>query len=70
VQARVLNIAGRPVRTLCTAKACDPGAGTLLWNGQSDHGLAAPNGLYVVEVVAKATDGSQAMALAQVRMDR
>jgi len=39
VQARILNIAGRPIRTLCLAKDCEAGTNTLLWNAQSDQGL-------------------------------
>ncbi len=70
VQARVLNIAGRPVKTLCHAKDCDAGTNTLLWSAQSDRGLAVPNGTYLVEVTAKAADGVRARALAQVRVRR
>ncbi len=66
VQARVLNIAGRPIRTLCHASECDAGTNTLLWNAQSDSGLAVPKGMYLVEVTAKAADGGQARGLGQV----
>ena len=70
VSARVLNLAGRPVRTLCTARECDAGTNTLLWNATSDQGLAALNGTYLVEVIAKADDGAQARALVQVTIRR
>ncbi len=70
VQARILNIAGRPVKTLCHAKDCDAGTNTLVWNAQSDQGLPVPNGTYLVEVTAKSSDGTQARALAQVRIGR
>ena len=70
VQARVLNIAGRPVKTICTARACEAGPNTLLWNAQSDAGLAVPSGTYVVEVVARAADGPQARGLARVVLRR
>jgi hypothetical protein len=70
VEARILNIAGRPVRTLCHAKDCEAGTNTLLWNADSDRGLAVPNGTYLVEVTAKAEDGPQARALGQVRVSR
>ena len=70
VQARVLNIAGRPVKTLCHARGCEAGGNTLLWNAQSENGLRVPNGTYLVEVSAKAADGTQARALAQVRISR
>ena len=70
VQARVLNIAGRPVKTICTARECEAGANTLLWNAQSDQGLVVPNGTYLVEVTARAEGGGEARALARVRITR
>ena len=70
VQVRVLNLAGRPVRVLCTAKDCEAGAVTLIWNAQADNGLPVPSGTYLVEVRAKASDGAQARGLAQVRISR
>jgi hypothetical protein len=66
VQSRILNIAGRPIRTLCRAKDCDAGTNTLLWNAMSDQGLPVPSGRYLVEVTAKAADGGQVRALGQV----
>jgi len=67
---RVLNLAGRPVRTVCSAR--DLGAGTtqLLWNGQTDAGLQIPNGTYLVEVVAHSPGGGQARAVATVTVNR
>jgi hypothetical protein len=70
VQARILKTAGRPIKTLCHAKDCEAGSSTLLWNVQSDSGLAVPNGTYLVEVTARAGDGSQARGLGQVRIGR
>jgi hypothetical protein len=70
VQARVRNIAGRPVRTVCTDKPCPAGTNTLLWDGRSDGGLPVPSGLYLVEVLAKSPVGTQSRALTQVRMGR
>ena len=70
VQAHVLNIAGRPVKTLCMARECPFGANTLLWNAKSDRGLTAPNGTYLVEVTARTDDGTEARALAQLRLAR
>lgn len=70
VQARVLNIAGRPIKTLCRAKDCDSGTNTLLWNAQSDTGLPVPNGTYLIEMTAKAEDGRQGRALTQVSIRR
>ncbi len=70
VSARIMNVAGRPVRTLCRAKDCEAGTNTLLWNACGDNGLAVPNGTYLVEVTAKAGDGAQTRALAQVQLRR
>ena len=65
-----LNIAVRSIRTLCRARDCEAGTNTLLWNAQSDQGLPVPNGTYLVEVTAKAGDGSRTRGLAQVRLNR
>ena len=70
VQARILNIAGRPVKTLCHAAGCEAGTSTLLWNAQTDSGVPAPSGTYMVEVTVKAADGGQARALTQVTIQR
>jgi hypothetical protein len=70
VEARVLNMAGRPVRTLCQGRDCAAGANTLLWNATSDAGLRVPSGAYLVEVVARTPDGSQARAVTTVRLSR
>ena len=70
VDARVLNIAGRPIKTICTARDCEAGANTLLWNTQADNGLAVPNGQYLVELTARTPDGALARRLTQVRVDR
>ena len=68
VQARVMNLAGRPVKTLCVAAPCEAGTNTLLWNAQTDGGPRVPSGTYLVELVARGEDGSQARGLTQVRV--
>ncbi|MBM3474608.1 MAG: hypothetical protein FJX75_15195 [Armatimonadetes bacterium] len=70
VEARVLNLAGRPVKVLCQGKAFDAGTNTLLWNAQSETGLAVPSGTYLIEVAVRGADGSQSRALATVRVAR
>jgi len=70
VEARVLNIAGRPIAALCHARDCAAGTNALLWNARSDSGLPAPNGTYLIEVDAKAADGSRSRALTTVRLQR
>ncbi len=70
VHARILNIAGRPIRTLCTAHERAPGTNALIWNAMSDDGLRVPDGAYLVEIAAKAEDGTRAKALARVNLRR
>ena len=66
VTSTVLNLAGRPVRTLCSDRACEAGPNTLLWNAQSDAGLRVPNGTYLVRVTARTDDGAERSAAARV----
>jgi hypothetical protein len=68
VTAEVLNVAGRPVRTLCTDRACEAGRNALLWNAQSDQGLRVPNGVYLIRVTARDEAGGQSTALATVSL--
>lgn len=70
VDARVINIAGRPVAAICRARDCEAGTNTVLWDARSDQGLPVPGGTYLVEVVARSEDGAQARALGQVRINR
>lgn len=70
VEARVLNMAGRQVRTLCRARECAAGSNTLVWNAQSDTGVPVPSGVYLVEVTAQAEDGGRATAVTRVTVRR
>ena len=70
VSARVLNLAGRPVRTLFVGRECEAGANTLVWNAASDAGVAVPNGTYLIEVTARAEGGGEARALGRVTVRR
>ena len=70
VAAQVVNIAGRPVRTLCRAKGCEAGANALVWNAQSDSGLPVPGGTYLVRIEARAAGGQVARGLATVSLRR
>jgi C1A family cysteine protease len=70
VSARVLNIAGRPVGSICRAMDCDAGANVLVWDARSASGLPVPSGMYLVEVVASAPGGAQTRALTHVRIER
>jgi len=70
VEARVLNIAGRTVATLCRSRDCEARRNVLVWNTCSDSGLEAPAGTYVVLVTAHADDGTQASAATTLRLSR
>ena len=68
VTATVMNVAGRPIRTLVADRPLEAGIQTLAWNRLADSGLPVPGGLYLIRVTARADDGSQSQALASVRL--
>ncbi len=70
VTATVLNLAGRPVRELCHARACTTGRNALTWDGCSTTGLAVAGGMYLVQVAARGDGGRQSSALTQVQVHR
>jgi len=70
VEARVFNLAGRPVRTLCRNQPSAAGANTLLWDARSDTGLRVPSGTYALEVTARTPDGAQSRAMVPVSVGR
>lgn len=67
VTLMVRNLAGRPIATLPVG-ALAAGAHTRLWNRRSTLGGRAPAGPYLVEAVARGSDGSQTRALAPVQL--
>jgi hypothetical protein len=70
VDVAVLNAAGRPVRQLCASRSLDAGAQAVTWDGRSDQGLRAPDGMYVVRVTAYGESGVKASGLAGLRLSR
>ena len=70
VRAEVLNIAGVPVRLVTPRTDGQAGVNTLTWNGQTDAGLRAPNGRYLVRVTAQGEDGTSSQALGTVAVQR
>ena len=70
VTARVLNIAGRPVRTLCADRMTTAGVQTLNWELNNDAGARVPAGMYLLQVEAVAENGQQARAITQLNVGR
>jgi hypothetical protein len=68
VTVTVLNIAGRPVAAVLRGSATDAGLQRVVWSGRSDHGTPAPNGTYLVRIVARDEDGQQAQSLGALRL--
>jgi flagellar hook assembly protein FlgD len=65
----VLNIAGRPVRTLAP-RSCEAGINSLVWDGRSSVGLPAPDGLYLLSITARDEDGAESRALGRLYLRR
>lgn len=63
VQAEVLNIAGRRIKTIAVDRQCETGTNNLLWNCRSDRGLPVPAGTYLIRLTARAPDGQQTTRL-------
>ncbi len=70
VTISVLNIAGRPVATVTPKAPADAGLQRVIWSGQADRGTRAPNGMYLVRVVARDNEGRQAQSLCTLRVDK
>jgi hypothetical protein len=70
VEVTVMNMAGRPVRTLASSGVSAAGAGTVAWNLQTSAGTRAPAGRYLVRVRAEAEDGQVAQVLTTLQVSR
>jgi Tol biopolymer transport system component len=66
VDVSILNLAGREVAAL-TPGTMTSGVHSLVWDGTSKTGTKAPAGVYLVEVVARGTNGSSAKAVTTLR---
>jgi len=66
----VVNLAGRPVATVCRERPTQAGLQRLVWSGHSDQGAAVPAGLYLVRIDARNEAGQQATALARLTLTR
>jgi hypothetical protein len=68
VTATVMNVAGRPIKTIVADRPLSAGLQTLVWTGQADTGLAAPAGLYLIKVTLRGAEGAQGSAVTSVRL--
>ncbi|MBM3474215.1 MAG: hypothetical protein FJX75_13180 [Armatimonadetes bacterium] len=68
VTATVLNVAGRPIRTIVADEPLEAGLQTVLWDRRAETGLPVPAGLYLIRVTARDADGAQTTALATVAL--
>lgn len=66
----VLNMAGRPVRTVVSGKTMGAGVNSVAWDGRGTTGSRAPSGTYLVRVTARTADGTVSSALRSLRLTR
>jgi subtilisin family serine protease len=69
-EVSVMNIAGRPVRTVESSRLHTAGVNSVAWDGRNTTGTKVPSGQYLVRVSACADDGTTASALRLVRVAR
>ena len=70
VTIRVINISGRVIKTLAGGQTVDKGLNTQTWNLRNASGTLVPNGLYLLEIEARAANGQQVSALCHVNIAR
>jgi hypothetical protein len=62
VDVQVLNVGGRQVRSVVAGKALGAGRNAVVWDGRSDSGAAAPDGMYIAKITARTADRAQCTA--------
>ncbi len=70
VTAKVLNIAGRVVRTLVTNRAETAGRHTIGWNMDNESGSPVPSGTYLFVLQAQTEDGQQVKVVRPLAVNR
>jgi hypothetical protein len=68
VTVQVLNLAGRPIRTIAADKPSASGTQMVPWNGRGDTGLRVPSGRYIIHITARSHDGDQSTRLTAVTL--
>ena len=64
MDARLLDVTGRTVRSLALSQAMPAGERTFVWDGRDDGGRMMPEGIYVFRVRA----GREVVATKLVRL--
>lgn len=70
VDARIVNLAGRPVRQVVAGRELEAGLNTLVWDGRNSESLSVPAGQYIVVVEARTDDGGQDRRVCPVLMGK
>lgn len=70
VDAEIINIAGRGVRTLALGRAMEEGQASVAWDLRSSAGTAVPTGRYLVRVTARSEAGESVQAIAPLQVRR
>jgi hypothetical protein len=70
VAARILNPAGRTVRTIAQRDLTPMGTNTLIWDLTSDVHTVVPNGRYLIVLEAATPNGERARALQTIAVAR
>jgi hypothetical protein len=70
VSARMLNIAGRPVRSLVSDSAQSAGTNTLVWNLRSDGNAPVPGGVYLLEMSLATPEGQACKVVRSIMVGR
>ena len=70
VDARVVNIAGRPIQSIALGKDCEAGLNTLIWNGTDASGLSVPSGVYIIAVTTRDASGGVSQAAVPLTLRR
>lgn len=70
VNVRVMNLAGRCIRTLIADKPVQAGVQSELWNLCSSTGTRVPAGIYLLQIEAVTDNGQRVQGMTQVRVTR
>jgi PKD repeat protein len=70
VSVDIVNVAGRPVRTIWSHRGLLAGVNALLWDGRSAAGTKVPSGVYLVRIAAHGPRGSASHAVTTLRLTR